>query len=83
GVLWNSIEYRSVSTSPLQVPQWLPQSLWFAGYVFFAVTLVVLACTSLSRLRQRHWASISALIGINSVEEDIQEETYRPAPDFK
>ncbi|MFP3515617.1 TRAP transporter small permease [Pseudomonas sp. SIMBA_077] len=83
GVLWNSIEYRSVSTSPLQVPQWLPQSLWFAGYVFFAVTLVVLACTSLSRLRQRRWASISALIGINSVEEDIQEETYRPAPDFK
>ena len=83
GVLWNSIEYRSVSTSPLQIPQWLPQSLWFAGYVFFAVTLVVLTCTSLSRLRQRQWASISTLIGINSVEEDIQEETYRPAPGFK
>ena len=35
-VLWDSIEYRSVSNTPLQVPQWLPQSLWFAGDVFFA-----------------------------------------------
>lgn len=81
-VLWDSIEYRSISTTPLQIPQWLPQSFWFAGYGFFAVTLVVLTCTSLNRLRQRRWASISTLIGINSVEEEIQEETYRTVPDL-
>lgn len=81
-VLWDSIEYHSISTTPLQVPQWLPQSFWFAGYGFFAVTLVVLTCTSLNRLRQRRWASISTLIGINSVEEEIQEETYPTVPDL-
>lgn len=80
GVLWTTLKFHSTSTTPLQIPLWLPQSIWLAGYVFFAVTLVVLACTSLSRLRRQRWASISALIGINSVEEDIQEETHRPTP---
>ncbi|WP_421546500.1 TRAP transporter small permease subunit [Pseudomonas sp. QD4] len=76
GVLWDSIHYRSISTTPLQIPLWAPQSIWFAGYAFFALTLAVLACTSLSRLRQRRWAAINGLIGINSVEEDIQQETH-------
>jgi len=80
GVLWNSIQYRSISTTPLQIPQWIPQAIWFAGYLFFAVTIAVLGCASLIQLRRQRWASIGALIGINSVEEDIQEETHRPAP---
>ncbi len=80
GVLWDSIQYRSVSTTPLQIPQWVPQSVWFAGYVFFALTIVVLACASLAHLRHQRWASITALIGINSVEEEIQEEIHSPAP---
>ncbi|MNG07409.1 hypothetical protein D3C84_907070 [compost metagenome] len=58
----------------------MPQSAWFAGYLFFALTIVVLGCASVIQLRQQRWASIGALIGINSVEEDIQEETHRPAP---
>lgn len=80
GVLWDSIQYRSISTTPLQIPQWLPQSLWFAGYVFFAVTIGVLVCTSLTHWRRQRWAAVNALIGINSVEEDIQEETHRSVP---
>lgn len=80
GVLGNTLKFHSTSTTPLQVPLWLPQSIWLAGYLFFAVTIVVLACTSLSRLRRQRWASISGLIGINSVEEDIQEEIHRPVP---
>ena len=80
GVLWASIQYRSISTTPLQIPLWVPQSIWFAGYAFFALTLVVLACTSLAGLRQRRWAAINTLIGINSVEEDIQQETHSGTP---
>lgn len=75
GVLWDSITYRSISTTPLQVPQWVPQSLWFAGYLFFATTILVLGYNSLMQLRQQHWAAANALIGINSVEEEIREES--------
>ncbi|NQD80438.1 TRAP transporter small permease [Pseudomonas sp. CrR14] len=75
GVLWDSIVYRSISTTPLQVPQWIPQSLWFAGYLFFATTILVLGYNSLMQLRQQRWAAANALIGINSVEEEIEEES--------
>lgn len=75
GVLWDSIAYRSISTTPLQVPQWIPQSLWFAGYLFFASTILVLGYNSLMQLRQQRWAAANALIGINSVEEEIEEES--------
>lgn len=73
-VLLDSIHYRSVSTTPLQVPLWIPQSLWFAGYLFFAVTLLGLAWISLAQLRRQRLAAVSALIGIHSVEEEIHEE---------
>lgn len=73
-VLLDSIHYRSVSTTPLQVPLWIPQSLWFAGYLFFAVTILVLAWTSLAQMRRQRLAAVSALIGIHSVEEEIREE---------
>ncbi|MFK0096362.1 TRAP transporter small permease subunit [Pseudomonas sp. NPDC090592] len=77
-VLWDSIEYRSVSNTPLQVPQWIPQAIWFAGYVFFALTLLSLALVSLGHLLRGRWGAVSALIGINTVEQDIEEE-LRPA----
>ncbi|OLS64390.1 TRAP transporter small permease subunit [Pseudomonas putida] len=73
-VLWDSIDYHSVSNTPLQVPQWIPQSLWFAGYLFFALTLLSLMLTSLGHLLRGRWAEVSALIGINSVEQEIDEE---------
>lgn len=49
-VLKDSIDYHSVSNTPLQVPQWIPQSLWFAGYLFFALTLLTLMLASLGHL---------------------------------
>lgn len=73
-VLLDSIHYRSISTTPLQVPLWIPQSLWFAGYLFFAVTILILAWASLTQMRQQRLAAVSALIGIHSVEEEIREE---------
>jgi len=77
-VLWDSIEYRSVSNTPLQVPQWLPQSIWFAGYLFFALTLLSLAVVSLGHLLRGRWSAVSPLIGIHTVEEEIEEE-LRPS----
>lgn len=73
-VLLDSISYRSVSNTPLQVPQWIPQSLWFAGYVFFFATIICLMTCSLYLLAKRRHREIGTLIGISSVEEEIQDE---------
>lgn len=73
-VLLDSIQFRSVSNTPLQVPQWIPQSMWFAGYVFFFITIVVLLACSAWLLMKRRSRDVGALIGIQSVEEEINEE---------
>lgn len=78
-VLQDSIEYRSVSNTPLQVPQWIPQSIWFAGYLFFALTLISLALVSLGHLLRGRWGAVSALIGINTVEQEIEQELHPAA----
>jgi len=78
-VLQDSIAYRSVSNTPLQVPQWIPQSIWFAGYLFFALTLLSLALVSLGHLLRGRWGAVSALIGINTVEQEIEEELHPAA----
>jgi len=78
-VLQDSIEYRSVSNTPLQVPQWIPQSIWFAGYLFFALTLLSLALVSLGHLLRGRWGAVSALIGINTVEQEIEQELHPAA----
>ena len=75
-VLASTLAYHT----PLQVPQWLPQSLWFAGYVFFALTLSSLMVTCTRHLLHGRWHAVSKLIGINSVEEDIQQERYHGSP---
>ena len=38
-----SIDLGSVSNSPLQIPMWLPQGLWFGGLALFAVVATALA----------------------------------------
>lgn len=38
-----SVEFQSVSTSPLQTPLWIPHSLWFLGWVLFAFCAALLA----------------------------------------
>lgn len=74
-VLAESIAFRSVSNTPLQIPQWIPQSLWFAGYAFFLLTVVVLGACALARVTAGRWQAVGALIGIHSVEEEIVAET--------
>jgi TRAP-type C4-dicarboxylate transport system permease small subunit len=73
-VLTDSISFKAVSNTQLQIPQWIPQSMWFAGYVFFLVTIVVLLGCALYLVIMRRSRQVGELIGINSVEEEINEE---------
>lgn len=42
GVLTESLRLGSVSNTPLRIPLWLPQGLWFVGLVGFALAALVL-----------------------------------------
>ena len=77
-VLSESIEFQSHSTSPLQTPMWLPQSLWFFGYLLFA------RCGERAWLRMpamllfhRQRARLNTVYGPPTLEEEIESETGR------
>jgi hypothetical protein len=48
--------------------------MWFGGYVFFLLTIAVLLACALYLIIKRRSREIGGLIGINSVEEEINEE---------
>lgn len=83
GVLADSIHFRSVSNTPLQVPQWIPQALWFAGYAFFLLTVVVLGACALGRVATGRWQAVNGLIGIHTLDEEIQAETQSADPSVR
>ena len=72
-MLDESIKFMSHATSPLQTPLWLPQSLWLAGLVLFAVVALLLALhAGLLMLRDR--AALNRLYGPPSLDEEIATE---------
>lgn len=73
-VLGESLEFRSVSNSPLQVPMWLPQGLWFAGLLLFAAVAAALAVDAVRRLLRGEVRAMNALYGPPTVLEEIEEE---------
>jgi TRAP-type mannitol/chloroaromatic compound transport system permease small subunit len=74
GVLAESIEFDSHSTSPLQTPMWLPQSLWLLGYALFAIVATVMALHAGVLLFRDH-ATLNKTYGPPTLEEEIESET--------
>ena len=75
-VVEESLEFRSVSNSPLQVPMWLPQGAWFTGLVLFAATAIVLAVHAVV-LWIRDARAVNARYGPPTVLEEIEGELPR------
>jgi TRAP-type C4-dicarboxylate transport system permease small subunit len=75
----DSIEFMSVSTSPLQVQLWIPQGVWFAGLALFAVAAVLLAVHAASLLVRGRVREVNAWYGPPTVDEEIAAETGREA----
>jgi hypothetical protein len=61
------------SNTPLSVPLWMPQSLWLAGMVLFAVGTILMAIHSLALL-MRDRPLLNRTYGPQSLEEEISTE---------
>lgn len=68
-----SIEFQSVSTSPLQTPLWIPHSLWFAGWALFALCATILAVHA-AVLFVRDQRELNRVYGPLTLEEEIEAE---------
>ena len=67
-----SLTFGSVSSSPLQVPLWIPQLLWMAGLVLFALSALWTALRGLLALRYGLEAA-DRVLAPPTVEDEIDE----------
>jgi TRAP-type C4-dicarboxylate transport system permease small subunit len=77
--LSDSIEFMSVSTSPLQVPLWIPQGVWVAGLALFGLVAAVLALHALTLFLRGRLREVNAWYGPPTVQEEIAAETGQEA----
>ncbi|MFK5880601.1 MAG: TRAP transporter small permease [Sulfurospirillum sp.] len=49
-VFYTSIIKNSTANTPLGTPLWIPQSIWFLGFVFFMIVVLVLLYHAISSL---------------------------------
>ena len=73
-VLSSSWDLGSLSNSQLKVPLWIPQGLWFLGLALFFVTVALLTARAAAALLSGDAASVIALAGARSIEEEASEE---------
>lgn len=63
GVLATTLERGSRANTPLATPLWLPQSIWFAGWLWLTlVSLLLLGCV-VALVMAKSWDDVRAIAG--------------------
>lgn len=73
-VLSESIEFQSRSTTPLQTPIWIPQSLWLLGWALFCIATLAMAVHAVALLLRGRHAEINTVYGPQTLDEEIEAE---------
>ncbi len=69
-VLAKTIERGSKANTPLETPLWIPQFIWFSGWLWFAVSAAILTLYAATCLTNRQFESVSDISGIGSEHEE-------------
>ncbi|MFK8083799.1 MAG: TRAP transporter small permease subunit [Granulosicoccus sp.] len=70
--LAETIEFNSVSSSPLQTPLWIPQVMWFAGLVVFALSAAIMTFKGF-KLLSTGWKASDQFLSQASLEEEVRQ----------
>ncbi|MGH1487549.1 MAG: TRAP transporter small permease subunit [Cellvibrionaceae bacterium] len=73
-VVHSSLRFESTSNTLLSTPLWIPQSVWFVGFIAFAITCFIILTLSTIYLAKGEFQNIKELIGGKSVQEELEEE---------
>ena len=65
---------NSAANTPLATPLWIPQGLWALGLFWMCLVLALMLLRASTALVTGDIASLKALCGVRSVEEEAQEE---------
>lgn len=72
--LQESIDFGSRSSTPLQTPLWIPQTVWVAGIGLFALIASAMAVHSLLLLLRRRTDDVNNTYGPPSLMDEIDEQ---------
>lgn len=71
----DTLENWSRSITPMRVPLAFPQIPWLFGWMFFVFSGVLIGLAAIQRYLRGDEAGVQELIGIKSLDEQIQDET--------
>ena len=63
GVLEKTLSTGARANTPLETPLWIPQSLWWAGWVWFAVSASILLVSVIVKFLSSDYQSVDAIAG--------------------
>ncbi|MFD2176162.1 TRAP transporter small permease subunit [Veronia pacifica] len=76
GMLWfgvrslrQSLDLGSISTTPLQIPLWIPQSLWVFGLVMFSVVTISIFIRCILKISKMDFIGVESLMRAQSIEQ--------------
>ena len=64
GVTWASLVNRTTANTALRTPLWIPQGLWMAGLVVFALGVVLLTIKVAVLMLRHEYTSVERLVGL-------------------
>ena len=65
-VLGKTLERGSRANTALETPLWIPQGIWFAGWLWFALTATLLSFVGIALLRAARADEFDTTLGIGS-----------------
>jgi TRAP-type mannitol/chloroaromatic compound transport system permease small subunit len=74
-VVAQSVDMGSTAATPLATPMWIPQSIWLAGYLMFALVAAWAAIDAMRLFVRSATAELNARFGPQTLEEEIEAET--------
>jgi TRAP-type C4-dicarboxylate transport system permease small subunit len=72
GELGKTLRFGAITNTPLQTPLWVPQSIWLAGMIFFALTCCLCFVHALW-LYFTDRRAVSLVYGSPSVAEEVEQ----------
>ena len=74
-MVFDTLIHGSRSITPMRTPLAIPQIPWLFGWVFFVVSGIIIALASICRLGRRDQTGADALIGVKSINQQIEDES--------
>lgn len=65
-VLSKTLVRGSTANTPLETPLWIPQTIWFSGWIWFALCSCTLVVLTLILLARRDYDTADMLVGARS-----------------